>query len=216
MVSTTSIVSTSTRKHPSIDSPVKRTIDIIGSCIGLAFLGALLIPIAVAIAIDSPGPVFYSQTRHGLYGRPFKIWKFRSMVDRADLQKKRIANENDGLMFKNKSDPRVTRVGKLLRKTSLDEFPQFWNVLMGDMSLVGTRPPTSDEVKRYSLRHWRRLNVKPGITGEWQVHGRSSVTSFEDVVNLDIRYQHRWNPSYDLMLIFKTVCVMLFDRSGAY
>lgn len=216
MVSTTSIVSTQTRTHPSIDSPIKRTIDIIGSCIGLTLLGLLLVPIAVAIAIDSPGPVFYSQIRHGLYGRPFKIWKFRSMVDRADVQKNRIANESKGLMFKNKSDPRVTRVGKLLRKTSIDEFPQFWNVLMGDMSLVGTRPPTSDEVKHYSLRHWQRLSVKPGITGEWQVHGRSRVKSFEDVVELDLRYQRRWTPLYDVVLIFKTVYIMLFDRSGAY
>ncbi len=138
------------------------------------------------------------------------------MVDQADIHKKRIANENKGLMFKNKSDPRVTRVGKLLRKTSIDEFPQFWNVLMGDMSLVGTRPPTSDEVKHYSLHHWRRLSVKPGITGEWQVHGRSRVKSFEDVVELDLRYQRRWTPFYDVVLIFKTVYVMLFDRSGAY
>jgi lipopolysaccharide/colanic/teichoic acid biosynthesis glycosyltransferase len=216
MVSTTSIVSTHTRTHPSIDSPIKRTIDILGSCIGLTILGVLLLPIAVAIAIDSPGPVFYSQIRHGLYGRTFKIWKFRSMVDRADIHKNRIANETKGLMFKNKSDPRVTRVGKLLRKTSIDEFPQFWNVLMGDMSLVGTRPPTSDEVKHYSLHHWRRLSVKPGITGEWQVHGRSRVKSFEDVVELDLRYQRRWTPFYDVVLIVKTVYVMLFDRSGAY
>ncbi|NES96479.1 MAG: sugar transferase, partial [Desertifilum sp. SIO1I2] len=118
------------------------------------------------------------------------------------------------LIFKNESDPRITRVGRFLRKTSLDELPQFWNVLKGEMSLVGTRPPTHDEVVRYSPHHWRRLDVKPGLTGEWQVNGRSSVKDFEDIVKLDLRYQTKWHPFYDLQLIFKTVHVVL-AKTGA-
>lgn len=201
--------------HVSVISLTKRAIDILGSLIGLLILALLFAPVAIAIKLDSPGPIFYSQTRHGVGGRPFKIVKFRSMVVNADALKAKIQNEANGLIFKNQQDPRITRVGRFLRKTSLDEIPQFWNVFKGEMSLVGTRPPTSDEVRHYNAKHWQRLNVKPGLTGEWQVHGRSSVTDFEDIVELDLRYQRRWSPAYDLALIFKTLYVV-FAKVGAY
>lgn len=210
-------VLTSTRMqppHPSTFSVFKRLIDILGSLVGLFILTVLFIPIAIAIKLDNPGPIFYTQERYGLQGRPFKIVKFRSMVTNADQLKAQIRNEAQGLIFKNQDDPRVTRVGRFLRKTSLDEFPQFWNVLMGEMSLVGTRPPTADEVMHYDARHWQRLNVKPGITGEWQVNGRSSVKDFEAIVDLDLRYQNVWHPLYDLSIIFKTFYVVL-AKQGA-
>jgi exopolysaccharide biosynthesis polyprenyl glycosylphosphotransferase len=201
--------------HRSSVSVIKRLLDVVGSLIGLGILALVFVPIVIAIKLDSPGSIFYQQTRCGLNGQPFQIRKFRSMVVDAEALKSTIENEAEGFIFKNKSDPRVTRVGKILRKTSLDELPQFWNVLMGDMSLVGTRPPTLDEVECYQPHHWQRLAVKPGITGEWQVYGRSTVQNFEQIVQLDLRYQDRWSILYDLLLIFKTVKVVLF-REGAY
>jgi len=136
------------------------------------------------------------------------------MVTNADQIKHLVSNQAKGLVFKNDNDPRVTRVGRFLRKTSLDELPQFWNVLMGDMSLVGTRPPTLDEVERYQPHHWNRLRVKPGITGEWQANGRSNVQDFEDIVKMDFAYQQKWSVLYDIQLIVKTVWVVL-KREGA-
>jgi lipopolysaccharide/colanic/teichoic acid biosynthesis glycosyltransferase len=201
--------------HPSTYSNVKRAIDIVGSLLGLLIVAAIFIPIAIAIRLDSPGSILYSQERYGLLGKPFRIYKFRSMVDGADLLKSQIENEAQGLIFKNKQDPRITKVGRFLRRTSLDELPQFWNVLLGDMSLVGTRPPTADEVSQYSDYHWQRLNVKPGLTGEWQANGRSTVKDFEDIVLLDLRYQALWTPTYDLYLILKTIYV-IFARVGAF
>lgn len=200
--------------HPSAKCLVKRSIDILGALVGLIILGLIAVPVAVAIKLDSPGPIFYAQKRYGLKGRPFTIWKFRSMVHNADILKQTVSNQAQGLIFKNENDPRITRVGRILRKTSLDEFPQFWNVLRGDMSLVGTRPPTEDEVSRYSLHHWRRLDVKPGITGQWQISGRSAIKDFEEIVHLDLQYQDIWSPSYDLQVILKTITI-LFDRKGA-
>jgi lipopolysaccharide/colanic/teichoic acid biosynthesis glycosyltransferase len=194
---------------------VKRIVDILGAFVGLVAFGILFIPIAIAIKLDSPGPIFYAQERYGLNGKPFIMRKFRSMVQDADRLKATVQNEAKGLIFKNRKDPRVTRVGAFLRKTSLDEFPQFWNVLMGDMSLVGTRPPTGDEVAQYEPHHWQRLAVKPGLTGEWQVSGRSAIEDFEEIVKLDIRYQERWSPFYDVQLIIKTFTVLL-NRTGAY
>lgn len=201
--------------HPSASCFFKRFIDLVGSIFGLALLAILFVPIAIAIRLDSPGPILYSQERYGLLGKPFQVYKFRSMVQNADELKAQIKNEAKGLIFKNQNDPRVTRVGRFLRKTSLDEFPQFWNVLKGEMSLVGTRPPTTDEVSRYKEHHWQRLTVKPGITGEWQVNGRSLVKDFEDIVHLDLRYQAQWHPLYDLLLILKTIQVLLL-KTGAY
>lgn len=195
-------------------SRLKRALDIFGSLVGLSFVAILLVPIAVAIKLDSPGPIFFRQTRVGLNGKCFSIWKFRSMVTDAERLKASVKNQAQGCFFKNDNDPRVTRVGAFLRKTSLDEFPQFLNVLTGDMSLVGTRPPTVDEVEQYQPHHWRRLHVKPGLTGEWQVNGRSKVRDFEDVVALDIAYQNKWSFFYDLQIIFKTVLVVI-NKDGA-
>ncbi len=201
--------------HRSAFSVIKRLLDLIGSAIGLCLLSIVFVPIFIALKLDSPGPIFYSQTRCGLGGKLFKIHKFRSMVVNAEALKSTVKNEASGLIFKNKSDPRVTRIGQFLRKTSLDELPQFWNVFRGDMSLVGTRPPTIDEVSQYEPHHWQRLAVKPGITGEWQVYGRSSVENFEQVVQLDLRYQDRWSVFYDVFLLLKTFKVVLM-REGAY
>ena len=200
--------------HRSAYSIFKRSLDIVGSLVGLLILALVFVPITIAIKLDTQGPIFYSQERYGLQGRTFRLRKFRSMVVNAEQLKNQVTNEASGLIFKNEQDPRVTRVGRFLRSTSLDELPQFWNVLVGEMSLVGTRPPTADEVAQYNERHWQRLNVKPGITGEWQVNGRSSVKDFEEVVNLDLRYQSQWYPLYDLVIILKTIYV-IFARDGA-
>ncbi len=202
--------------HPSVNSRIKRLIDILGALIGLSITGMLLIPVAIAIQLDNPGPLFFRQTRCGLMGKRFRLWKFRSMVANAEAMRSQVKNQVEGPMFKNENDPRITRVGRFLRKTSLDEFPQFWNVLQGDMSLVGTRPPTPDEIERYEIPSWQRLNVKPGMTGEWQVYGRSKVSRFEDVIELDLRYQERWSLRYDLKLIVQTVLVLFSKNSGAY
>ncbi|MFW6358376.1 MAG: sugar transferase [Chroococcales cyanobacterium] len=202
--------------HPSTHSWVKRAIDIIGSLMGLAITGVLFIPIALAIKLDSPGPIFFGQTRCGWMGKQFRIWKFRSMCTNAEAMKNQIQNEASGAIFKNQNDPRITKVGRFLRRTSLDELPQFWNVLKGEMSLVGTRPPTPDEVERYQVPEWQRLDVKPGITGEWQVYGRSQVKNFEDVIQLDLRYQNNWSLKYDLQLILKTITVLFDKNNGAY
>lgn len=193
----------------------KRLIDILGGLVGLIFTGMLSIFIVPAILLDSPGGVLFRQIRVGKNGRNFSIYKFRTMCTNAEQLKKRLMdkNEMDEMMFKIKDDPRVTRIGKLLRKTSLDELPQFWNVLIGDMSLVGTRPPTLDEVEKYDLHHWRRLSVKPGISGMWQVSGRNEITDFEDVVKLDVQYIDSWTIWLDFSIIFKTVHAIV-KRSG--
>ena len=201
--------------HPSVHNPIKRAIDIVGALVGLILTAAIAIPIAVALYFTSPGSLFYSQIRCGLNGKTFRLWKFRSMVTDADCLKHLVKNQADGFIFKNKNDPRITPVGKFLRGTSLDEFPQFWNVLKGDMSLVGTRPPTPDEVTKYNEYHWQRLQVKPGLTGEWQVNGRSCVKKFDDIVKMDLDYQEKWSISYDLQLIFRTFSVIL-SKKGAY
>jgi lipopolysaccharide/colanic/teichoic acid biosynthesis glycosyltransferase len=201
--------------HPSVQSWVKRLIDIVGAIVGLMITGILLVPIAAAITINDPGPIFFGQTRCGWMGRQFRIWKFRSMCTNAEAMKAQIKNQASGAFFKNDNDPRITKVGRILRKTSLDELPQFWNVLKGEMSLVGTRPPTPDEVERYEVPQWQRLDVKPGMTGEWQVNGRSKVRDFEDVIRLDLKYQQNWSLMYDLKLIVKTVTVLFNKNSGA-
>ncbi|MGK7907451.1 MAG: sugar transferase [Synechococcus sp.] len=200
--------------HSSIESKAKRAIDIAGALVGLSITALIFIPLSIAIRMDSSGPVLYSQIRLGLRGKPFRIWKFRSMIQGADVKQHLLQSETKGQFFKLKEDTRITRVGKFIRKTSLDEFPQFWNVLLGDMSLVGTRPPTPSEAMEYEDWHWRRLNVKPGITGEWQVNGRSSITDFDDVVKLDIRYQKRWSIQHDLRIILQTISAIV-TRKGA-
>ena len=221
--------------HASVRSFPKRLFDIVGSVVGLVLTTFLAIPIAIAIKWESHGSILFKQKRAGLMSKPFSIWKFRSMVKNAEMLKQKVTNQitdssdgnsqsNDGgKFFKNSNDPRVTKVGKILRKTSLDELPQFWNVLVGDMSLVGTRPPTFNEVGLYELENeytdekmteWSRLDVKPGITGVWQVNGRSSVKSFEEVMGFDLTYKKNWSLQYDLWLIFKTIAV-LFNRKNS-
>jgi len=201
--------------HSSTSSMTKRFIDILGAIVGLMITAIVAIPIAIVTKLTNPGPIFYSQIRCGINGKPFRIWKFRSMVVNAEQLKHLVKNQAQGHIFKSVDDPRITPVGKFLRRTSLDELPQFWNVLKGEMSLVGTRPPTPDEVIYYSPHHWERLRVKPGMTGEWQVNGRSSIKDFETIVQMDIDYQRKWSIVYDLMLIFKTIWVVL-NKSGAY
>ena len=201
--------------HPSVLSWLKRLIDIVGAIVGLTITALVFLPIAIAIKVNSPGPVFFSQIRCGWMGKKFRIWKFRSMCSDAEAMKKQIANQASGAFFKNDNDPRITKVGNFLRRTSLDELPQFWNVLRGDMSLVGTRPPTPEEVEVYQVPEWQRLDVKPGMTGEWQVNGRSQVRDFEDVIKLDLRYQQNWSLQYDLMLILKTITIIFNKDSGA-
>ncbi len=201
--------------HYSAISKRKRLIDIIGALVGLVITAILLIPIAIAIQLDDPGPIFYSQIRCGMQGKPFRLWKFRSMIVNAERLQHLVQNQANGYIFKNQGDPRITHVGQFLRRTSLDELPQFWNVLKGDMSLVGTRPPTLQEVKQYKKHHWERLNIKPGMTGEWQANGRSSITDFEEIVRMDVAYQKKWSVVYDLKLILKTLLVVAC-KEGAY
>jgi lipopolysaccharide/colanic/teichoic acid biosynthesis glycosyltransferase len=176
----------------------------------------LTIFIAPAIALESPGPIFFSQVRIGKSGRRFRIYKFRSMYVDAEKRKAELMEKNEmkGCMFKMKEDPRVTKVGKFLRKTSLDEFPQFYNVLKGDMSLVGTRPPTENEFYQYENRHRRRLALKAGLTGLWQVSGRSNVDDFEDVVKMDLEYIDNWSLKMDIKILFRTIGVVLFGKGA--
>lgn len=201
--------------HPSVRSKPKRAMDIVGGLVGLMLTAVIFVGVAIAIKLEDGGPIFFAQTRCSWLGKPFKIWKFRSMVTDAEARKREVANKVEGPLFKNDNDPRITKVGGFLRRTSLDEFPQFWNVLKGDMSLVGTRPPTPDEIDQYEVSQWQRLNVKPGMTGEWQVNGRSTVTSFEQVIQLDLQYQRKWSLLYDVQLILKTVMVLFSKKSGA-
>ncbi len=194
----------------------KRLVDIIGGIIGCVILILLTIFIAPAILLESRGPILFSQTRIGRNGRRFKIYKFRSMYVDAEERLSELMkyNEMNGYMFKMKDDPRITKVGRFLRKTSLDEFPQFINILKGDMSLVGTRPPTEIEFLHYEGRHKRRLALKSGLTGLWQVSGRSDINDFEDVVKLDLEYIDNWSIFMDMKILFKTVGVVLFRRGS--
>jgi len=194
----------------------KRILDIIGGLVG-TFLFLLMYPfVAIAIKLDSPGPVLFKQKRVGQHGRTFTLYKFRTMYVDAEERKKELMAQNimQGPMFKIENDPRITRVGRFLRKTSLDEFPQFINVLKGEMSLVGTRPPTLEEVEKYELWHWRRLTLKPGITGLWQISGRSKITDFDKIVELDCKYLENWKFRDDIKIILKTIWVVL-KRKGA-
>jgi len=195
---------------------IKRFIDIIGGLVGLVITGILYPFVALAIKMDSPGPVVFSQVRIGRNGRRFKIYKFRSMYIDAEKRKKELEaqNEMQGLMFKMEDDPRVTKVGKFIRKTSIDELPQFFNVLKGDMSLVGTRPPTEDEFEKYTPYYRRRLCITPGLTGLWQVSGRSNIDNFDDVVKYDLHYIDHWSLSLDIKILFQTVFVVLFGRGA--
>lgn len=196
----------------------KRIIDILGSLVGIILFSPIMLITAIAIKLDSKGPVIFKQQRAGLNGRPFKMYKFRSMCVDAEELKEKLREQNevkDGMMFKIKDDPRITKVGKFIRKTSIDELPQFFNVLIGNMSLVGTRPPTMDEIAKYERNHWRRMSIKPGITGMWQVSGRSQITDFDEIVELDTEYIDKWSIWFDFWIMIKTVFSML-RRKGAY
>lgn len=195
----------------------KRLIDIFGAVVGIILFSPIMCVTSLAIKCDSRGPVIFKQKRVGMNGRIFYMYKFRSMCVDAEERKHELllANEMDTcLMFKMEDDPRVTRVGKIIRKTSIDELPQFFNVLLGNMSLVGTRPPTIDEVKQYERGHWRRLSIKPGITGVWQVSGRSSIKSFDEVVEMDIQYIDRWSVLYDVEILLKTIIQVICQRGA--
>ncbi|KRD84534.1 multidrug MFS transporter [Bacillus sp. Root147] len=196
---------------------LKRIMDISGAIIGIIITSLLLIIVALAIKLEDPkGPVIFSQKRIGKNGKEFNMYKFRSMVTDAEFKLKELLelNETTGAMFKMKNDPRVTRVGKLIRKTSIDELPQFFNVLKGDMSLVGPRPPLPREVKDYNDYHKQRLLVVPGCTGLWQTSGRSNI-GFEDMVHLDLEYINKRSILMDIKIIFKTFFV-LFGSKDAF
>ena len=188
----------------------KRSLDVFGGTFGMLLLIPITMIVAPLIKLESPGPVFFSQKRVGRNGRIFSIYKFRSMYVDAEERKKELLQQNEmnGLMFKIEDDPRITKIGKFLRKTSLDEFPQFYNVLRGDMSLVGTRPPTLDEFEHYKSHHKKRLSITPGLTGLWQVNGRNQVTDFEEVVRLDVKYIEEWSFGLDIKILLKTIAVV--------
>ncbi|MCR5580496.1 MAG: sugar transferase, partial [Pseudobutyrivibrio sp.] len=194
----------------------KRLMDIVGSIVGLIFAFIAFIIFAPVIKIQSPGPVFFTQTRIGKNGRRFKFYKFRTMYMDAEERKKELMAQNEmtGNMFKIENDPRVTPIGHFLRKYSIDELPQFWNVLIGEMSLVGTRPPLEDEYENYALHHKARLSIKPGLTGMWQVSGRSNIKDFEQVVALDTEYISNWSLGLDIKILFKTIAVV-FGGKGS-
>lgn len=224
MVITTSLNTMSARAQLE-----KRLLDIFGGIVGCMMTGALYLILAPKIRKESPGPVFFTQTRIGKNGKPFKLYKFRSMYLDAEERKKELMSQNrisNGRMFKMEFDPRVignkidangnktTGIGEFIRRYSLDEFPQFYNVLKGEMSLVGTRPPTQEEVRLYEAQHRVRLAIKPGITGMWQVNGRSDILDFEEVVKLDERYINDWSIWLDLKILLKTVLVV-FKKEGS-
>ncbi|MDJ1370119.1 sugar transferase [Gulosibacter molinativorax] len=194
----------------------KRVFDIVGSALALILISPLALVITTLIRLDSPGPVIFKQERVGIGGKPFTMYKFRSMTADAELRRDELMNDEtrNGHLFKHKSDPRITRVGKVLRKFSLDELPQFYNVLRGDMSIVGPRPPLQSEVENYEAWVHRRLLVKPGITGLWQVSGRSDL-SWEDSIRLDLYYVENWSLIEDLLIVLRTVRTMISPK-GAY
>lgn len=196
---------------------LKRLMDIIGGIIGLILAVLIGLVIAPVIYVKAPGKLLFSQIRVGKGGRKFRIYKFRSMYMDAEERKKDLMEQNEmkGHMFKIKDDPRIIKgIGHFIRKTSLDEFPQFWNVLKGDMSLVGTRPPTVDEYEAYEAHHKRRLSIKPGITGLWQISGRNDIMDFEEVVKLDVEYIEHYSLELDLKILIKTV-LTIFKKDGA-
>ncbi len=201
----------------SIDLFIKRLFDILGSLVGLLFTIILTIIIGPIICFSDKGPIFYSQIRVGKNGKKFKMYKFRSMYTNADEIKSKYMKDNimDGPMFKLDNDPRIIKgIGSFIRKTSLDEFPQFLNVLKGDMSLVGTRPPTVDEYEKYDFHHMSRLSIKPGITGLWQISGRNDISNFEEIVKLDNDYINNWSLKLDMKILFETVFVVIVGKGS--
>lgn len=197
--------------HNESSLVIKRILDIAGGLAGTLISLPIILLTAIPLKIESKGPLIFKQQRVGKNGRIFNIYKLRSMYIDAEERKAQLMEQNkmEGLMFKMDDDPRITRVGKFIRKYSIDELPQFWNVLKGDMSLVGTRPPTIDEFEKYESHHKRRLSMKPGITGKWQVSGRSNIQNFEEIVKLDCEYIDEWSIYQDIKILFKTVKVVL-------
>jgi exopolysaccharide biosynthesis polyprenyl glycosylphosphotransferase len=197
---------------------IKRVFDFCASLILLVLLAPIYVAIAMLIKLDSSGPIFYRQIRVGLHGRNFHAWKFRTMVTHADRLQSQLEDQNqtkDGILFKLKDDPRVTRVGRFLRQYSLDELPQLFNILLGEMSLVGPRPLPVRDVDKFATHHYVRHEVLPGITGLWQVSGRSDITDFEEVIQLDLDYIQNWSLGLDLEILLRTVSVVL-RKTGAY
>ena len=195
---------------------IKRVMDIAGGIAGLLITLVFTPFVALAIKLDSKGPVLFSQIRIGRNGRRFKIYKFRSMYTDAEERKKELEDQNEiqGFMFKMENDPRITRVGRFIRKTSIDELPQFYNVVKGDMSLVGTRPPTADEFEKYNQYYRRRISMTPGLTGLWQVSGRSQVENFDDVVKYDLEYIDNWSLTLDVKILLRTIWVVIAGRGS--
>jgi lipopolysaccharide/colanic/teichoic acid biosynthesis glycosyltransferase len=197
---------------------VKRIIDISGSLFGLFLLGILFLIVAIAIKIEDPkGPIIFTQKRVGKNGKEFNMYKFRSMISDAENRLEDLLkyNETTGAMFKMKDDPRVTRIGRFIRKSSIDELPQLWNVFLGNMSLVGPRPPLLREVAEYTEYDMQRLLIVPGCTGLWQVNGRSDI-GFNEMVELDLQYIRSRNLKLDILIILKTIKVMIIPDKGAY
>ena len=194
---------------------IKRLMDIMLSAIGLIILSPILLVVAILIKIDSKGPIFFKQKRVGLYGKEFDMYKFRSMVVNAEELKEKLEKQNEmsGPMFKIADDPRITKVGKFIRKTSIDELPQLWNVIKGDMSLVGPRPSLPKEVAQFEPWMEERFKVKPGLTCYWQVGGRNNI-DFENWMKLDIKYVKERTLAIDIMLIFKTFFVLFGDKNA--
>lgn len=195
---------------------VKRIIDVICSLIGLIVLMPILSIVAIIIKIESKGPIIFAQDRVGKDGKVFKMYKFRSMVSNAEELKEKLVKENErtGPMFKIKKDPRITRIGRIIRKTSIDELPQLVNILKGEMSIVGPRPSLPKEVNQFDGWMMQRLDVKPGLTCYWQVNGRDDI-EFTEWMKLDIKYVNERNIAIDIKLIFKTFFVLLGDKSGS-
>jgi exopolysaccharide biosynthesis polyprenyl glycosylphosphotransferase len=189
---------------------LKRVLDIVLSFLILIVISPLLLAVAIAVKLDSRGPIFYSSERIGKKGRVFSCTKFRTMVFDAEQRRADVMhmNERQGVLFKISNDPRITRLGRFLRKYSLDELPQFYNVLRGDMSIVGPRPPLASEVREYKLSNLRRLDVTPGITGLWQVQARQDP-SFDSYISLDVAYIENWSIWLDLKIIMRTIGVVL-------
>lgn len=205
------------RKTNPIQWAVKRAFDVVFTASGLLAISLPLLVIALLVKTTSPGPLLFSQERIGLHGKKFKMYKFRSMYVDAEERLKELMEKNEAqnnAMFKMKDDPRITPVGKWLRKFSLDEFPQLINVLKGEMSLVGPRPPIERELSAYEPWHYVRFSTVPGLTGAWQVSGRSNIKNFNDVVRLDFNYIRTWSVFQDLMILLKTVPVVLFAKGA--
>lgn len=218
-------ISSSLRIVSKWDMTIKRLMDIAGGLVGTVMTGIILLFVAPVLYLSDPGPIFFKQTRIGQSGRPFTVYKIRSMYQDAEVRKQTLMAQNQmsGFMFKMDNDPRIIGsgpdgtghgIGWFIRTFSLDEFPQFWCVLTGTMSLVGTRPPTMDEWEQYEPHHRTRMRIKPGITGMWQVSGRNNITDFEEVVRLDTEYIQNWSLGLDIKILFKTVAVVL-KREGS-